>query len=41
MKTNRGSIVEVGREVIKSVIGFILLKKKVWVNNIVGEQVEA
>lgn len=28
-------------EIIKSVIGFILLKKGVWVNNIVGEKVEA
>jgi len=28
-------------EIIKSVIGFILLKKRIWVNNIVEEQVEA
>lgn len=28
-------------EIIKSVIGFVLLKKGVWVNNIVGEKAEA
>ena len=28
-------------EIIKSVIGAILLKKGVWVNNIVGEKAEA